>query len=278
MSARTAALCLLSCWLLAASLSAFAQDFIPPRLSTIPSPAPVDAPFFAIVSLPANPSSIGFSWGLDPTIEGNTITAQFDAGCGFICPGGVVPYANFALYLPALPAGQYTLNVVTGNPSSLITSLPLTIASGRAAALTISRFPAPANQPFDGVFSILAHPDDLGVETSHPQIDGNKLTFSYDDYAYCVSTCSNDSQYRSFPIHFPALAPGRYDVEFVAYYIPGGFLNWPQIPPVAKFSISVAAATSPVPLFGKPELIAAIVSLMTLTSLVLWRRKSRLRT
>lgn len=264
--------------LLAASpLGALSQTELPPRLETIPAPAPINAPFYAIVSLPAPPSSLGFDWAPDAQINGGTITASFDSGCGILCPGGGEgAYTGFPLPLPPLAAGQYTLKVVdAGQPDYIWATLPLTIEPGKAPALVLNSSPAPANKPFAAEFSILSHPDNLGVDPPVANVNGNTIAFGFDDYSYCASTCSNESVYRSYPVQFPALAPGQYDVEFVAYYIKPVFPPHPQMPPVARFSITVGAATSSVPTARIPALLVMVLSLIALARLALPRRQSR---
>lgn len=270
-------------WLLALLLAALplsspAQTGLPPRLESIPSPAPVNTPFNAIVSLPASPASIGF-FGTDLVqIDGNTITARFQSGCGFICPGGGEPaYTGFALQLPALAAGNYTLKVVepvfTGE--YVWATLPLTIGPGRSPSLITHPSSPPANQAFDAVFSIWSHPDNLGIDPP-PQVDGNTIRFGFDDYSYCASGCSNESDYRSYPVHFPALAPGTYDVEVLAYYVKPGYS---PVPPVAKFSIRIGAATSSVSTLKYPALLfLGLLCIAMATPTILRQRKSRLRT
>jgi hypothetical protein len=222
-----------------------------PRLETIPAPAPVGEPFYAVVSLPANTAALGF-YGLFPQpdmlqIDGNSITARFESGCGFICPGGGLSYAGFPLPVPALPAGPYQLTIVDATfPEYVWGTFPLTIGPGPAPALvTHPRIP-PANQPFTADLRIWAHPDDLGVD-GPAQIAGNLITVDFDDYSYCALDCSNESTYRSFPVSFPPLSPGTYEVKFVAAYVYGVYPPWPPLPNVADFSLVVGAAPTPAP-------------------------------
>ena len=94
--------------------SATAQQTPPPAFSTTP-PRPIPGqPFEATFSVMALPSSVGF-W-TDPEVSGNTITASFDFGCGFICPGNQQEtYRHFSFQMPALGAGSYQVEFISGD-------------------------------------------------------------------------------------------------------------------------------------------------------------------
>lgn len=84
----------------------------PPKLVTIPSPVPVNQAFDADVYFLTTAAPLAF-YNDDVVIVGSTITAYFDSGCGFICPGGQA-YGPFRLHLPALQQGRYTLRIIDG--------------------------------------------------------------------------------------------------------------------------------------------------------------------
>ena len=248
-----------ACFLVALSRIAACQN-LQPRLETIPSPAPVGDPFYAIVSLPANPAAIGFYFTYDNLkIEGNLITAVFDSGCGFICPGGGLFYTGFPLPMPALKAGHYQLMVVDAAfPAYTWATLPLTIGPGQAPALVTHPSNPAANQTFNAEFWITAHPDDPGIDPQ-PSVSGNLITVGFDGYSYCASTCPEGLTYRSFPVSFPALASGTYDVRFVASYVYSIYPPMPPLPPVAEFSLTIGAHPDPVPAMGTSTLLMVVI-------------------
>jgi len=253
-------------------LAAQCQTPLLPRLATIPVPAPSNLAFFAVVSMAAKQAAIAF-YSEQLRVDGNSITAYFDSGCGFLCPGPP-SYASFPLRLPALLPGTYQLTIVdAGNPSYVWATFPLMVGAGRTPELITHPSPPPANQPFDAELLILAHPDDFGIYYG-PDIQGSQISFLFDDY-YCTSTCSNELSYRSFPLHFPALAQGTYEVQFVAGNIRQFVFGTPALPPAAHFSLNVGTATNPVPTAGFPALLFGALGLVTLALRALRWRLSR---
>jgi hypothetical protein len=77
-------------------------------VSTIPGPPQANHEFRAYIT---GPFPGGFSFQITPevTVSGNVITVQLHGGCGVSCPEASVITRDFPL--PALPAGQYTMNV-----------------------------------------------------------------------------------------------------------------------------------------------------------------------
>jgi hypothetical protein len=103
------------CALLLICLSAIAQAQQAPAFITTPAYPAANVPFNATFHYTWNPSALGFyAFGGSPTVSGNTITLHFDRGCGFICPGGNYDvYWPFRVRMPALPAGNYTVNIIS---------------------------------------------------------------------------------------------------------------------------------------------------------------------
>jgi hypothetical protein len=131
--------------------------------------------------------------------------------------------------------------------------------------LTTHPSPPPANQPFDGELWILTFPDAIGPTPSSPTTasDGYIL-FNYDT---CHPCAYNTLAYRRFPLHFPALTAGMYDVRFWQL-LP---VDVDPPPTVADFSLKVVAGPSSVPSTSVPALMSIGLLLITLA----WRNLSK---
>lgn len=98
-----------------------AQEQPPAFHATPASPAP-GQPFQGTLSIYWYSTAFGVT--STPDVSGNTVTVQFDLGCGFICPGER-RYHDFTFAMPALPAGPYVVRVVSGN--DMIGTFPLIV-------------------------------------------------------------------------------------------------------------------------------------------------------
>lgn len=105
------------CALLLLCLCAIAQAQQAPTFVTTPAYPVANVPFDATFHYTWNPAALGFyPFGGGPTVSGNTITLHFERGCGFICPGGNYNvYWPYRVRMPALPAGNYTVNIISLN-------------------------------------------------------------------------------------------------------------------------------------------------------------------
>ena len=106
-----------------------------PAFTTHPPNPQANQPFMATFYYTWNPAALGFSWS-HPVISGNTITLRFESGCGFLCPGNNNVYWPFEERMPALPAGTYTVDIVSLGRT--IATFSLVVGASDPAAIPAS--------------------------------------------------------------------------------------------------------------------------------------------
>jgi hypothetical protein len=102
--------------LLAAAVSARAQQ---PQPISLPSPPVAGAPFIVhVIALCAGPGGT--------TINGSNIDINVTQGA--LCCGGC--FTSFDVTVPPLPAGSYTIRLVSSSSPSGFATLPITVTAG----------------------------------------------------------------------------------------------------------------------------------------------------
>lgn len=139
------------------STSAIAGTGPNSSLTTDPSPPPADQEFAAVFHTVANVAAAGF-WGEThppSQIDGNTITFQFDEGCGWTCQSAELQNRQFPFTMPALPAGDYVVRFAATFSSPTVVYGEFNINVGNGGNGGVVSTPLPIGGYWTVIFAVL---------------------------------------------------------------------------------------------------------------------------
>ena len=149
---------------------------------------------------------------------------------------------------------------------SALATPTIVVAQAPPPTLTTTINPAPANQPFEAIFSIFTSPEATGFGPS-PQINVVDDIIVIQFLAGCPQPCAPPI-YSAFPFTMPALPAGNYRVRF-GFYLPSPPLQLAELPLTVGGGVTPVAVPS-----ASPRWLAAFAFLLAIGSTYLIRRRS----